>query len=358
MNSRKRFLCTLQGGIPDRPPVFASFTPQVARKVADHLGLPYEEPIDSMLSTRISHMELLTSLGNDIVGIAANAPDDAPTREENGLFKNEWGMVFKNVGLYNEFAEHPLARAESKEDIEQYPMPDPFAAGRFTSAQQTYQKYSEDYGVIADLETSFFETAWYLTGMEKMLMDLMLRPDYLEPLFDRIAWINTEIGKKLVAMGADMIWAGDDFGAQNSMIMDPGIWRAIFKPRIKKMFEEFRGVNPNIKIAWHSCGSIIPIIKDFIEIGLDVLNPIQPLADGNDPEYLINEYGKDLIFFGGIDVQELIPNGTPLQIKNEVKRRAEILGNKGGYIIAPAHNIQDDTPVENVLAFFEAVKEL
>jgi uroporphyrinogen decarboxylase len=139
------------------------------------------------------------------------------------------------------------------------------------------------------------------------------------------------------------------------MLIDPDAWRQIIKPRIKYMFEEFRKVQPDIKLAWHSCGSIIPIIPDFIELGLDILNPIQPLAAGMDPVFLKSEFGKDLVFFGGIDVQDLLPNGTPEMIHNEVRRRMEILGKDGGYIVAPAHNIQPDTPVENVSALFDAV---
>ena len=119
-----------------------------------------------------------------------------------------------------------------------------------------------------------------------------------------------------------------------------------------------RKVNPAIKIAWHSCGSLYTIIPDMIEIGLDILNPIQPLACNMDPELLKKEFGKDLIFFGGICVQELIPYSTPQKIKEEVRRRVDILGKGGGYIIAPAHNIQDDTPVENIIAFFEAATGL
>ena len=121
------------------------------------------------------------------------------------------------------------------------------------------------------------------------------------------------------------------------------------------MFEAFRSIRPDIKLAWHSCGSILPIIPDFIELGLDILNPIQPLAAGMDPVFLKTEFGMDLAFFGGIDVQELLPRGTPERIKDEVRRRIEILGRDGGYIVAPAHNIQPDTPMENVMAFFEAV---
>ncbi len=358
MNQRERFLKTINREIPDRPPTFVTLTPQMARKLSDATGLPYEEPIDSLLSTRISHARMLIALGNDCVGIAAAAPENRPTvTREDGTKVNEWGMIFKSTGLYDEFYEYPLAAAESVKDIENYNFPDPFAEGRFDHAVRTVKEYSSQYGIIADLETSFFETSWYLTGLEKFLMDMMMGTPYVEALLDRVMQINTEIGKKLIRIGADMIWCGDDYGGQSGMLIDPEQWRILFKPRIRQMFESFREVNPDIKIAWHSCGSIIPIIPDFIDIGLDVLNPLQPLAKDMIPEKLKKEFGKDLIFFGGIDVQDLLPNGTPQQIKDEVRRRMDIFGEGGGYIVAPAHNIQPDTPVENVMAYYEAIRE-
>lgn len=355
MTSRERVFKALNHDEPDRPPIFATLTPQAAKKLSNHFGLPYEEPLDSLLSTRISHMDLLTKLGNDCVGIAACAPKSFPTREiENGLLENEWGMKFVDTGLYFEFHDYPLANASTVEDIENYNFPDPFSKGRFDEAIKAIKKYKNDYVIVADLETSFFETAWYLVGLEKLLLDMMMEEPYVFALLDKIREINTEIGKKLIELGSDIIWAGDDFGAQSGMLIDPDMWRRIFKPRIKEMFKEFRSVNPDIKIAWHSCGSIVPIIKDFAEVGLDILNPIQPLAKGMEPKFLKDSFGKDLSFFGGIDIQDLLPNGTTEEIKKEVKRRINILGENGGYIVAPAHNIQDDTPVENVLAFFEA----
>jgi uroporphyrinogen decarboxylase len=356
MNARERFLTTINSGIPDRPPLFATFTPQVAKKMSAEINLPYEEPLDSLLSTRISHMNLLTTLGNDAVGIAACVPDSHTTIVDvNGIISNEWGMRFKNIGLYNEFIEYPLSGAVSAADIEDYPFPSADAEGRFRAAEAAIKKYGTEYGIIADLETSIFETAWYLVGLEKLLTDMITGAPYVDPLFDKIMNINIKIGQNLIQLGADMIWAGDDFGGQNGMIISPETWRQVFKPRIKYMFESFRKINPNIKIAWHSCGSILPIIPDFIDIGLDILNPIQPLAKDMDYRMLKKRFGRDLIFFGGIDVQQLLPFGTPDQIKEAVKERTKILGANGGYIVGPAHNIQNDTPIENVLTFFDAV---
>jgi len=357
MKPRERFITTLQGREPDRPPLFVTITPQTARKLSSALDLPYEEPLDSLLSTRISHMGLLTEAGNDAAGIAACAPTDSPTYTDNqGLIINEWGMRFKTVGVYNEFAGFPLAGIKERKEIEIYKFPDPLAAGRYDPARQTVRRYGENYAIIGDLECTMFETAWYLVGLEKFLFDLVNNESYVLPLLDRILEINLETGKRLIALGADMIWAGDDFGGQQGMIMSPELWRRIFKPRIKYLFEELRTVKAEIKIAWHSCGSIRPIIPDFIEVGLDILNPLQPLARQMDPFSLKSEFGRDLILFGGIDIQRLLPAGSPAQIREDVCRKMDILGKNGGYIIAPAHNLQDDTPVENILAFFEAVR--
>ncbi len=358
MNSKQRALKAINHEQPDRCPIFATLTPQAAEKLAKAMGVPAEAPLDSLLSTRISHTGLLTKLGNDCVGIAACSPKIFPTKTlDDGTMVNEWGMRFKPFGLYNEFCEYPLAGAEDVSDIESYEFPDPLAEGRYDAARETVVTYGKDYAVFGDLECAILETSWYLVGLEKFLMDLAMEKAYIFALLDKVMEINTEVGRQLTAAGADVIWAGDDFGGQNGMVMSPDSWRKVFKPRIRKMFEQFRAAKSDIKLAWHSCGSIIPIIPDFIELGLDILNPIQPLAAGMDPKFLKDTYGKDLTFFGGIDLQQLMPYGTPEQIKTEVRRRMEILGRGGGYIVAPAHNIQDDTPVENIFALFEAVKE-
>lgn len=359
MYSKERFQKTINGEIPDRAPLYVSCTPRVAQMLSSYTGQAYEKPLDSMLSTRASHMDLMAWLGADAVGITVCSPTNKPTIDMgDSLIKNEWGMVFKNTGQYNEFYEFPLAHAEFAKDIEDYNFPDPFAPGRWEAAQLTIDKYGKTHGIIADLETTLFETAWYLTGLEKFLVDMMMEAEYINPLLDKIQFIHTEYGKKMIEMGTDVLWCGDDFGSQTSLMMGQDVFRRIFKPRIKEMFFEYKKVNPNIKLAWHSCGAIKPLIPDFIEIGLDILNPIQPLATGMEPQPLKDEFGKDLVFFGGICVQDLLPNGTPDAVKSEVIRRAEILGKDGGYIIAPAHNIQEDTSVENIMALFEAVKQL
>lgn len=359
MTSKERLLHAINHRPTDRPPVYCSIVPQLAEKLAAYWDVPCPPALDSPMSgNRISWAEFMLRLGSDCVCVASCAPDNAPTiTREDGLIINEWGIGMRNHGLYDDFELHPLAHASCPEDIENYPFPSVDAPGRFRHAEESIAKYGSDYGIIGDLECTMFETAWYMTGLEKLFMDMAMEEPYVDTLLDKIAHFHTEVGKKLIALGADIIWCGDDLGSQDGLMISPDMFDRYFAPRIRKMFQEFKNVNPDIKIAWHSCGSIIPLIPRFIDLGLDILNPIQPLAKGMDPQFLKNEYGDRLSFFGGICVQDLLPNKNPEEIKEEVRRRKSILGKKGGYVLAPAHNIQADTPLENVFALFESALE-
>lgn len=358
MTSKERLIKALNNQPTDRPPIYCSVVPQLAEKLAAHLHVPLEPSIDSPMSgNRISWRDLMLALGSDCICVASCAPDNAKTyKQPDGLIVNEWGIGMRNHGLYDDFAHFPLADVTSVEQIEAYQFPDVNAPGRFDYAKETIEKFGKEYGIIGDLECSIFETSWYMVGLEKLFMDMAMEEPYVDALFDKVAAFHTAVGCKLVELGADLIWCGDDLGSQNGPMISNDMFCRYFKPRIQKMFAEFKKINPNVKIAWHSCGSILPLIPEFIEIGLDVLNPIQPLATGMEPQWLKDTYGDKLSFFGGVCVQELLPKGTPEQIRAEVHRRIGILGEGGGFLIAPAHNIQADTPIENVIAFFDAVK--
>lgn len=168
---------------------------------------------------------------------------------------------------------------------------------------------------------------------------------------------SINIAERLVDLGCDMIWLGDDVGTQINMIMSPDIYNKHLQPRLKKVIQTIKAKNNTVKVAYHSCGAISAIIPDLIEAGMDVLNPIQPKAAGMDLGRLKKEYGKDIAFFGGVDVQGVLPNGSIADVKNEVRLRINQAAEDGGYILAPAHNIQPDTPTENIYAMYEAVIE-
>ena len=156
-------------------------------------------------------------------------------------------------------------------------------------------------------------------------------------------------------MGVDMIWLGDDMGGQSSMLMSPRMWRTFFKPRMANLIASLRAINPQIKIAYHTDGVVYPIIPDLIEIGIDVLNPIQPAA--MDPARLKHDYGDRLCFWGSLDIQHTLPFGTPDDVRAEVIARLRTIGQNGGLIIGPTHNLQLDTPMENLWAMVNTIKQ-
>jgi uroporphyrinogen-III decarboxylase len=161
------------------------------------------------------------------------------------------------------------------------------------------------------------------------------------------------VTQKLAQIGVDMIWLGDDIGIQNTMLMSPGMWRRYFKPRMAALIASLKIINPALKIAYHSDGVIYPIIPDLIEIGIDVLNPIQPAS--MDPIRLKREYGDRLCFWGSLDIQHTLPYGTPQDVRAEVLARLETIGRGGGLIIGPTHNVQLDTPLENFWAMIHSI---
>lgn len=356
MNSKQRVLRAFRCERPDRVPVFSTVTPQTAQMLSRHLNIAVDQK-DSFLSDRVSHTDLLLALGNDAVGIGPGRAEDSPTvTVGQGKRRDEWGLVFRRVGPYYETVGRPLAHANSIEDINEYAFPSASDRGRFDDAGKAISLYGTNYALIASLECTMFELAWSLVGFEKFLKDLTRGADYTYKLLDEIMNYHINCGKKLIRMGAEVVWTGDDFGTQRGMLISPDLWREVFKPRFKHVYDEFNSVNDDVVIAYHSCGSIGPIINDLIEIGLDVLNPIQPRAEGMELSRLKESYGDRLAFFGGIDIQRTLPLGSPRQVKREVKNCIESAARGGGYLLAPAHNIQPDTPFENINALYEGVE--
>lgn len=363
MNSKERVLTSLSLKKPDRVPIFVTLAPGMASKLAAHLGGFDATPVDSLLSNRLSYTEMLLELGNDVVAIGPCYPPNTIKTHPNGTFTNEWGIKYKRVKpsegiVHIEMVEHPLSNIRSEKDLAKYKFPDPYASHRYDLAQEMVRKYKQKYAIIGVIECTILELSWYLVGMEKFFRDLLLKRPYIFKLMDEVMAYNIEVGKELIRLGANIVWTGDDYGTQKGMMISPKLWRDHFKPRMEKVYKEFKKTNPKVKIAHHSCGSIRPIIGEMIEIGVEVLNPIQPRAAEMDPKSLKEEFGSSLAFFGGIDQQQVMPRGQVEDIWEEVKLRITQLGGGGGYLLAPAHDIQADVPVENVLALFEAVKQV
>lgn len=236
------------------------------------------------------------------------------------------------------------------------PFPNPLAEGRFDDAKTYIEKYKNDYFIIGDVELTMFEMAWHMVGMEKFMVDLAAGEAYIGALLDQCKEFSMGVGKKLVELGVDGIWTGDDFGAQNGMMISPKMWRNV-KPRFAEVFSELKSVNPNVMLMYHCDGAIAPILGDLIEIGLEVFNPVQPNVPGHEPEALKSKFGNQLSFWGAIDRQYLLPRGTAAEIEQDVAEKIRVLGAGGGYLCSPAHILQADTPLENIETFIAAVKE-
>lgn len=360
MNAKQRVIAALtRRGLPDRVPLQFD----LCRALLEQFGRKYDIPVQynrsyyEDVTYRISANDLRTAMGSDCVVVGAGLPAgyEHPTAED-GCIVNEFGMVMRPGPLYYDVIGMPFSGPTTADDVRRFPFPDPLAEGRFDNAIRDIARFKDEYFIIGDLELTMFEMAWHMTGMEKFLVDMSTGEEYIGVLLDKIMAFSIAVGKKLVELGVDGIWTGDDFGAQNGMLISPRMWRRIFKPRMAEVWQELKRANPNVMIMYHSDGAIAPILDDLIEIGLEVFNPVQPNVPGHDPQELKSRYGDRLSFWGAIDQQQLLPFGTPEQIAADVKAKIEVLGRGGGYMCSPAHIVQADTSMDNVEAFIRAVK--
>jgi len=360
MNSRERVLTALRrDGTPDRVPIQFDLCRSLLEGLSEKHGIPvhYTPSYYEDLMYRISANELRTAMGSDCVLVGGSLPAGySHPKTDDGCIVNEFGIKMRQGPLYMEVIEEPLADVSSVDEVKRFPFPDPLAEGRFDDAKRYIETYGNDYFVIGDLELTMFEMAWHMVGMEKYMIDLAMGEPYVGALLDRTTAFSIGVGTKLVELGVDGIWTGDDFGGQNGMLISPTTWRAVFKPRFAELFAELKSANPDVLIMYHSDGAVAPILDDLIEIGMDVFNPVQPNVPGHEPHDLKSKFGDRLSFWGAIDQQHLLPNGTAQEIEQDVRAKIEVLGANGGYMCSPAHIVQADTSIENVEAFIEAVK--
>ncbi len=273
-------------------------------------------------------------------------------------YDDEWGIGWRaqeyetpfGKGYYTEITHHPLAEDAA---VASYRAPDPTRPELYTDSARVIREYKDEYWIVGVTVTTIFEAAWALRGLEQMLTDFVADPDLADQILEIPYQYHLTAAKKLVEMGVDMIWIGDDVGAQNAMLISPKHWRRFFKPRMANFIASLKAINPDVKVAYHSDGNILPIIPELVEIGLDILNPIQPAS--MDPAQLKKEFGDKLCFWGSIDEQYTLPLGKPEEVRAEVIKRLETLGKDGGLIIGPTHHVQLDTPLENFWAMVHTI---
>jgi len=312
-----------------------------------------------------SDTDLISYFGCDIFSVPTDVTGSPivtwPSPGENMTI---WGtelvtVTHKSGGQYVEFGTPPLAYAESAKDVENY-QHWPNADEIILHKRPATADYSEKIATCVVHEGGFtgpFGIPWQMRGMENLLMDMIAEPEIVDAMIERLdaitlpilKWVLEEYGDII-----DMIGCGDDYGTQKGLLISPEHFRRFFGPSLKRHYDLAKSYG---KLCYHhSCGAVRELIPDMIDCGLDVLNPIQVRATGMDPKELKREFGQDIAFHGAIDIQETLPKGSAQDVKDEVYRRVQELGPY--YCLTSSHALQTDIPTENVVAMFEATREI
>jgi len=272
---------------------------------------------------------------------------------ENGVTRavDEWGTGWEDDGHGQKTASYPLEAGYHLMDSHKFPDPD--LPGRFDAADKMLKERGDRY-VQVSVWFTFFERLWMLRGFNNMLMDPYVDPENFYRLRDKVLEINLAMIDRWLKRNVDAIFFSDDWGCQRGLLMNPDDWRKFYKPSYETMFRRAR--DRGVHVWMHLCGNIIAILPDLIDIGLNVLNPVQPQA--MDVRYLSREFGGKVCFFGGVDVQGTLIHGTPTDVKKEVHELVRLFGGfNGGYIGSTSHTIMPETPLNNVIALYEAFAE-
>jgi uroporphyrinogen decarboxylase len=268
---------------------------------------------------------------------------------DNNRFRDAFGAVWELKP--NEDIGTVISNPLKEPALRGYEFPDPEKVMELDGIPSFVER-NRDRFIIGAIGFSLYERAWILRGIEPVLFDFLENPLFIEELFDKIIDFNLVITKRLCRFPVDAFHFGDDWGQQHGLIIDPKMWRYFFKKRLKKLYDVVH--DAGVPVSIHSCGDITDIIPDLIEIGVNMIMPLQ--AEALDFNFLKKEYGKYLTFWGGVSTQRTLPFGTPEEVRSEIRELKRVLGKNGGYILAPSHELQNDVPLENMLAFIEEAK--
>jgi uroporphyrinogen decarboxylase len=261
---------------------------------------------------------------------------------------NEAGNAYRLV--------HPLERVTDPAELDRFPFPDLTQLECHSHLDEAVRSlHGTGVAVQGHMSQTVFEMAWELCGMERALMDLATGPEFMLAMFDRLLELRVFQARRYAQAGVDILRVGDDVGAQRGMMISPALWRTHLKPRLAKVIAAARDLNPDISINYHSDGDVRAVIPDLIEIGVTILNPIQP--ECMEPSEIKREYGNHLTLLGTIGTQSTLPKAPPGDVAAMVARRIRECAPGGGFVIAPTHSIRPEVPWENVMAFFAAAEE-
>lgn len=382
MTPRERFLCALNHKEPDRVPydmgatVVTGIQLNAYARLRDYLGLPKKELVVDHLFQQLAKVDedLVDLLEVDVRNVTAHLPKQPPeqiTFSEDGEYKQfydafgvGWRMPVSD-GMYYDMFYHPLAGDIRRQDIADYPLPDPTNSERFRGVRKSARRMVEEEQrglVISNMSAGIFELFLFTRGYLDGYMDWAGNQPLAQSLIRRFVEMQMTYWEKMLntleGIPVDAVEMSDDLAGQFNMLISPDSYRAHLKPLHKEILEFIRS-KTDAKIFFHSCGSIRPVIPDLIEIGVDILNPVQVNAEGMDSAELKREYGKDLVFWGGgVDTQQAFDyRHTPEEVREDVCRRLDDLMPGGGFIFSPVHNIQGDVPPENIMTMWKTMRE-
>jgi len=339
MNAKQRVHAALRRQPVDRVPVFMWFHPQTARHLAELLEIPAAYVAEAM--------------GNDVrqTWVSNNYAMEGIVHQQEGEWHvDDWGIRWVYRHGFNQIEHFPLAGA-ARDDVLAYHFP----VERQPALLEMMAPVLADaatYFIGCDVSPCVFEMYWRLRGMADALTDMAADPGLAREMFRRCADFSVQLAEAACdRMPLDWLWAGDDVAAQQGMMMSPRAWREQIKPELARIFAVGKG--RGLPVAYHCCGALRPIIGDLIEIGLDVLNPIQCNCPGMDPLELKREFGARLAFMGGVDTQGMLPSGTADEVRRATAALIEgMTADGGGYILAASHTIPPETPDENIFAMY------
>ncbi len=378
MTPRERVLATIHHEQPDRVPLIIGVSNATGIKMGPYKGIKsiigVEAPDNYLydwpeLGTAEIDEETMRRLHSDVRGVLDLEPDwvrkGNHERDPHSDFIDSWGSGQTEITPGEWFPSvHPLPDARSVEDLDAYAgWPDMNDPSRIAHVRESARRLADEneFAILATPWLLFpFERAYAMQGMETFLLNMARDPDFARALMERIAdYCKQLMGRFLDELGdnVDIIKIGDDLGTQKSLMISPKMYRELLKP-IHADFISFIKARTNAKVLFHSDGDVAPLIEDFIEIGVDILNPIQTSAGSmSDLPTIKKRFGSNIVFCGGIDSHRILPFGSVEDVRREVKRVIQILGPGGGCMIGAVHTVMDDVPPENVLAMVDAVEE-
>jgi uroporphyrinogen decarboxylase len=339
VNSKQRVHAALRREPVDRVPIFMWFHPGTVRWLAERLEIP-PAYVDRVM-------------GNDVrmTWVNNNYAMEGIVHERDGQGHTDyWGVGWVKEGPYNQICHFPLADA-SLDELRAYRFPYDHLE-ELLGRMEPIAAAAKEYFIGCDVSPNVFEMYWRLRGMEKAMLDMAAEPELADEMLGRCGEFAVALSKAACQrFPLDWLWTGDDVAGQRAMMMSANTWRRLVKPHLARAFEV--GKAHGLWVAYHSCGAVRPIIADLVEMGLDVLNPVQCNCPGMDPLELKREFGEHLAFMGGVDTQGVLPNGAVDEVRKATRRLIDgMTADGGGYILAASHTIPPETPEENIFAMY------